>query len=408
MSKRAPDRRWSGADSRGVQRLALNRSHSRQLRQSAHPPKAPALWTAEQRALLAQWLRAKAQRRPWETLLKLAGAPRYVPAVDLLDVLLEHGWVVVKEQRDRDRWAAQYLEWVDADGLREALGLGRHDRLAAERTAAKGQPPLDPRLQALYESLSRLPTPSMDRRARIVDALDRWMAQQRSGTRQQFALHALGDTKGLNSGDWQWLAAHLDLEGLQISRHVPAVWLRAPLCLHAGNHRLDLRLVPDLIGLSPLTLERLDAAEGQLEAWLLLENRTSFEQVARGAGPGHGVLWLPGFAPTWWLEAVGRLLRLCPRPAWIAADPDPAGIDIALRAGALWQDHGLPWQPWAMDGTTLDTLTQHKPLNRYDRDRLAALAGETLPAALRDLATALIDQERKGEQEGIDLLSRLP
>ena len=401
---------WSVADAQGVQSCVLDRQHRHRLRRSVRPAQSGALtaWPTEWRDLLMQWLRNASTRRSWTSLLKIAGNARYVLAHDLLEALLETGWILLDERRERDRWQAHHLDWLAADDLREALKLERHDARAQVRSDALAQLPLDERLHVLHASMTGLTTPSMLRRTAIVHALDRWAASQRSGTRQQFALHALADTKGLRSSEWQWLTSHVDLEELGISRHAPTLWLRAPLRLCRDTSVLDLRMVPDMIGLSPLTLGQLDAIEGDINAWLLLENRTSFEQVARGAGHHYGVLWLPGFAPDWWLQTVDQLLRLLPRPALIAADPDPAGIDIALRAGALWQAHTLDWQPWAMDEATLAALTQHKPLNDYDRDRLVTLLAQPMPVALRQLAEALARENHKGEQEGIDLLALLP
>lgn len=401
---------WSVADVQGIQ-SCVDRKHRHRLRRSIRPAQVDALATdllPGWRDLLATWLRSTSNQPKWKTLLRAAGNERYNLAKNLVQALLQDGWILLKEHFEQGSWQPLYLEWFAADDLREALGLERHDARTQARTDAMAQQPLDERLHALHVSLSGMATTSLIRRATIVQALDRWTAEQRSGTRQQFALHALADTKGLRSSEWQWLTSHVDLDELGISRHAPALWLRAPLRLRQDTNVMDLRMVPDMIGLSPLTVAQLDAIDGDIDAWLLLENRTSFEQVARGAGHRYGVLWLPGFAPDWWLQTVDQLLRLLPRPALIAADPDPAGIDIALRAGALWQSHKLDWQPWAMDQHALAALAQHKPLNDYDRGRLAALSAQLLPPALRQLAEAMTRENHKGEQEGIDLLALLP
>lgn len=95
-----------------------------------------------------------------------------------------------------------------------------------------------------------------------------------------------------------------------------------------------------------------------------------------------------------------HLLRLSPAPALIACDPDPAGIEIALQAGELWNASGLTWHPWMMDSETLENLEQRQPLSEHDRERLAALGERELPETLRDLLEWMLVHNEKGEQEG--------
>jgi hypothetical protein len=132
-----------------------------------------------------------------------------------------------------------------------------------------------------------------------------------------------------------------------------------------------------------------------------VENRTSFERVARNRAADAGVIWLPGFPPGWWRAAVAHLLALAPAPAAIACDPDPAGVAIALQAGALWQAAGLDWQPWHMDIATLQSLPSHGALNAWDSARIAQLRQTPkLPAPFVALLDYMQQHNIKGEQEG--------
>ncbi len=143
------------------------------------------------------------------------------------------------------------------------------------------------------------------------------------------------------------------------------------------------------------------AASGTVSRWQLVENRTSFERVAKNREPDAGVIWLPGFPPSWWREAVGRLLDLAPAPAHIACDPDPAGIAIALKAAELWQERGLAWQPWKMAAADLASLRVRKPLTEGDRQQLTTMQQDpALPATLAELLKWMLEQGEKGEQEG--------
>jgi hypothetical protein len=95
------------------------------------------------------------------------------------------------------------------------------------------------------------------------------------------------------------------------------------------------------------------------------------------------------------------LLALAPAPAAIACDPDPAGVAIALQAGALWQTAGLDWHPWHMDIATLKSLPSHSPLNAWDNARIAQLTQSVLTDSLSALLAYMRDHNVKGEQEGI-------
>jgi hypothetical protein len=190
--------------------------------------------------------------------------------------------------------------------------------------------------------------------------------------------------------------------------------IAAPLELTLPHGRLDLGCLPDFLGLPPAALDAASAANGCPRYWTLVENRTSFERVARQRATDEGVLWLPGFPPGWWQSAVARLLALAPAPARIACDPDPAGIEIALAAGRVWdaagrvwdaagkswEADGLDWQPWHMDATDLARLPARKPLTPRDNERLIALIAGDLPDSLRALALEMQLRDSKGEQEG--------
>ena len=132
-----------------------------------------------------------------------------------------------------------------------------------------------------------------------------------------------------------------------------------------------------------------------------MENRTSFERVARHREADVGVIWLPGFPPSWWHNAVGKLLDIAPAPAYIACDPDPAGIAIALKAAEPWLERDIAWQPWRMAAADISSLRVRKPLTEVDKKQLAALRKtNVLPASLSELAEWMLDHGEKGEQEG--------
>lgn len=357
-------------------------------------------WPTEWRELLVDWIKASSSKRKWDTLLITAGNRRIQLAHELLDALLRGGWVEVEERRQSGRWQPVWVSFLEPSALRRHLGLADKDALAESLRAEATQPLHDIRLANAQQSLSLFPPQFALRRLTLLRALDGWLAGQRFGTRRDFSLFARGTTKAVSTSDWEWLDRHLDLAELGIEKHIPTIWMRGPVLLLRENLALDLRLVDDCIGLTPDTLSNLTGIEGRIGCWRILENRTSFERVARRHGGEDFVVWLPGFAPLWWLEGVAQLLALHPASALIACDPDPAGIEIALQVAQIWDKAGLSWQPWGMDVATVSNLPNCRPLAETDKEQLQRLLQKPLPVGLHALADWMLIQSRKGEQEG--------
>ena len=215
-------------------------------------------------------------------------------------------------------------------------------------------------------------------------------------------MHAAGDTKGIPDSDWAWLEDALELEGYGIRRHVPLLLLRAPWRLE-GTFSMDLRGVPDCVGLSQRTITTLQRIEGAIESWCLVENRTLFERVAAEYGSRHAVVWLPGNPPEWWRVTVSGLLRLAPAPALIACDPDPAGINIAMAAGTLWCEMRQSWRPWGMSVAALASLDVRRSLSAEDVAILDRIRAYGLPPQLARAAEWMRENGLKGEQEGLSM-----
>lgn len=357
---------------------------------------------AEWRELLARWVRRGGNSR-WETLRKDAGTTRVQMTDSLLDWLLRSGWAAVTEQWKLGAWWPQQVELLNLPQLRAALGLRDKDDEALRWQEIRTT------LQALDNeallpavlALDALPVQRALARQDLILKLHDWQTQQQSGTRRNFAWFARGDTKVIRDSEWNWLESLIDLAEFRIERHTPLLLIAAPLTLTLPQGRLDLESIPDFAALTPSTVQAVITASGTVNRWQLIENRTSFENMAKKREPDVGVIWLPGFPPTWWREAFGRLLDLSPAPAQLACDPDPAGIAITLKAAELWRERGLEWQPWKMSAADLAALPARKPLSETDRQQLAALqADKALPPMLAELAVWMMQHGEKGEQEG--------
>lgn len=355
----------------------------------------------ERRQLLTRWAKRGGNSR-WETLASDAGAVQHQLAHQLLDWLLRHGWIVLEEKHRLAEWWPQRVEFRELPALRTALGLKDANAESQRWKAARDElaNTLDPVLAPLLDALDALPTARALNRVDLVTALARWRTDSRQGTRRDFALFARTTTKSLSDAEWNWLNNAIDLAECGIERHTPLLLLAAPLALHLSGGTLDLAACAGFAAITPATLAEATSASGTVQRWRLIENRTSFERLARKFEANTGVIWLPGFPPGWWREAVSRLLQLAPAPADIACDPDPAGIEIASLAAETWHAAGLDWQPWMMDRAQLAALPNRQPLTPRDCERLAVLRTHLLPAALEQLLEWMEEHGEKGEQEG--------
>jgi hypothetical protein len=338
------------------------------------PPQALNTLPAEWRELLARWVQ-RGGNSHWETLCNDAGANRVQLAYALLDWLLRSGWAAVTQQWKHGDWLPQRVELLHQPELRKALGLRDKDDEAQhwQEIRASLHTLDNEALAPAVLALDDLPVQRALARHDLILKLHDWQTQQQRGTRRNFAWFARDDTKVIKDGEWNWLESVLDLAEFGIERHTPLLLVSAPLRLHLPHGQIDLAASPDFAALTPATMQAVTTATGTVSRWQLVENRTSFENVAKKREADTGVIWLPGFPPTWWREAVGRLLDLAPAPAHIACDPDPAGIAIALKASELWRERGFAWQPWRMSAADLASLRVRKPLTEGDKLQLAVL-----------------------------------
>lgn len=358
----------------------------------------PAAW----RALAARWLRDVADKRRWETLAKAAGPEGYPLAQRLLDWLLNAGWAAVVEERRHGAWWPNQVEFLDPPTLRRALGLP-DAQAAAERWEGMRAQVADlasTEFDTAVAALDDLPPTRAADRAELVIKLNAWREEQRCGTRRDFAHFARGDTKAITDAEWRWLEEAVDLAAFAIERHTPLLLIAAPLVLEMPTGVIDTGCSPDFAALTPASLAATRTIRGKVDRWRLVENRTSFERLARKRDENTGVVWLPGFPPDWWCAAMAHLLELAPASGEIACDPDPAGIAIACKAGELWERTGLSWAPWRMDAQCLANLPSRRLIGAADRALLDRFEPHRLPSTLAELRQWMLDHGEKGEQEG--------
>jgi len=392
---------------------------ARRRRADAPVPEELSIDLLKHRDLLARWVRKERQEAARASLLKEAGDAGIERAEAACELLLRDGWIELRERLDGGTWQWQGIVWRDLEGLQRLLGVsGRQQRdaerqqaLAAARNWLRSRvddtatldPDLQDELAAALEQLGAersMPLDTLRARLDLLRALAAWHDAGTEGLRRDFALRAAGATKAIGAADWRWLEAGFDLEQLRIEQFSPMLWLAGTARLQWGGQRVDLGAL-HCTALPQADVMRADACSGPVERYWLVENRASFERQARSLPAGVLLLWMPGRPSSTWMQAVSHLLRLAPAPAWISADVDPAGVDIARSAGLLWTACGQSWEPYRMGVPEWQSAQQRWPLNDHDRALLARLLelGD-LPASLRALGEAMLREGRKAEQEG--------
>lgn len=394
---------WSEPDARGIRTLTLylrpkrRISGERRRRTDLQTGLTEALLEEDHRQLLRDLLARFQGEWHWSRVLQTAGHARVEIANSLAATLVEKGYVELVERRDVRGWQLYKVIPIAMEPLRALAGL---PDLAALSNALAVAQAYAPRTAPVQQLSSQLETGRIDirlRRARLIPLVDEWILSGRSGTRRDFALFATGDTKGIEDADWRWLELNSVLEPAGIVDHIPLLLVGGNVSfLDLAERRLDVAAAQGPLGLPATVINRLKAAAPP-RAWIVIENRTVFDKACI-LHPSCGVLWVPGYAPNWWLVAVDALLERASARLVLACDPDPAGIEIALRVIRLWEVRGLAWKTEGMSATDLKSLPSRRQLSTWDRVTLERLAD--LPLELRNLRQELLESGVKGEQEG--------
>lgn len=368
---------------------------------------------AEHRDLLARWVRDDANRRTRSVLLQQGGIER---AELLCERLLRAGWIERRERLVGGHWQWDSITWRDLERLQHALGVSGKQQRLAERQAVMNAawtwfksadratlaPELSEDLESALQKLSEdrtLKHDSLVTRVSLVRSLAEWCDSGAQGLRRDFALKARGATKAVSEADWRWLDSCFDLEQLRISNFAPVLWVAGDASLQWEAGRMDLSAVC-IAGVSVSDILKLKGVNRAPSCYWLVENRASFERQAQSLAAGELLVWLPGRPSVLWMEAMAHLLRLAPAFARISADADPAGVDIACTAGALWETNQLTWEPYRMGVHELHSTGQRWTLNAHDLRLLEHLSErKNMRAELKDLCEAMKREGRKAEQE---------
>lgn len=382
-------------------------------------PQELSLELVEYRDLLVRWVRDDANRRTRSVLLQQCEGYGIEQAEATCERLLRAGWIERRERLVGGHWQWEWIAWRDLERLQQLLGVsGKRHRLAqregligdasswvdARKSSDDGivDPEFLERLDSALRQLSedrQLKSDALSTRITLLKALAEWYDSGAEGMRRDFALKALGTTKAVGEAEWRWLDACFDLERLRISHFAPMLWIAGKASLRWGSDRVDLAAL-HVAGLPISDIRKLQGVDGPLSGYWLIENRASFERQAQSLAAHQILLWLPGRPSAVWIEAVAHLVQIAPAPARISADADPAGVDIACTAGAIWHAHQQMWRPYRMGARELESTSQRWSLNEHDRKLLLRLSSRgDLPPELTELCEAMQREGRKAEQE---------
>lgn len=366
----------------------------------------PLLGVSE-RDLLRSWAKSDAPTRRWPALLAMAGVTGIEAAERLAESLCERGWLAFKESFVKGSWRVESIVWTDLGALKTLLGLDtrteRQSRRARQLRELADWVVEHPDLQAAVESLvdaAALTAERLGERFALLRAVAAWRSEGRNGTRRDFALEARDGTKSLTETEWRWLDEHVDLPAFGIEGFTPLIWLAGATTLSWPGRVVDVHGL-QFVGLVAADLARVERAAVPERYWLI-ENRASFERQATRLEPGVLLVWLPGRPSIAWCDAMRALLAVAPAPARISADPDPAGVEIAMTAASLWAARGLAWEAWRMGVEELSASRRQRPLDAEHDPRVLSRLAERVD--LPDALVALCDHMRrhsvKAEQEG--------
>src|SRR5574337_586522 len=284
---------WPAPDARGVRTAWLtdpNKASLRGKRQRRADPGAPLdldAWPGAWRSLLAAWVRrATAETRlRWASLLKAAGEAGANNVQPLLDTLLAAGQLELEEHRDpRLGWQSMWVRFTDPAELRARLGIAEPDADLNRWQVLHGQPFEHPELDAARLALDTLPPAIALRRHQILAGLAAWRSEGRhrgAATQRDFAWFCRGDTKAISDSEWRWLGEQVDLAQWGISAHAPLLLLAGTLTLAGPGGFVAVDALSGFLGLPPQAIATVTAIPRPPRQWLLVENRTAFEQAAR-------------------------------------------------------------------------------------------------------------------------------
>ena len=371
-----------------------------------------ALLPEQQLKLLKLWLnKSNGNKLKWvQKALKLATELLAFEGVNcaenLVETLLNSGLINVKKRRIASQLQNEELFWTDYERLCHELNITtktvKKNAYQRRWEAAQELTWFNAEMAVVYADLEHENAETADKKLTLLTKLNSWCHQHKKGSQRVFSLFVGEQTKHqITDTNWKWLDTHFDLRACNIFAHSPVIRIAGNLTLKLVNGEINVAGINNFVGIAPETISRAQAILSGATHYRLVENLTSFEHLIETIDLSDTILiWLPGYAPSWWKSAVNRLLDKIPLPALISCDADPHGVEIAYKVGQLWQARQLTWQPCEMTAAVCLSSPHHMPMEQGDlkvANRL--LLKKDLPEELRQLLCWCVENGKKAEQE---------
>jgi hypothetical protein len=237
-----------------------------------------------------------------------------------------------------------------------------------------------------------------DTASRILMAIGKEIASGRIPTERTVSLSGFGSTKVVRIASYP--EAVTDALGFLpekiVRRAGQAVYVYGPFSFSIRGRRIDGQWSLPWLALTRDTVSEMTALSITGEQLLTIENLTAFEEAVReGLPPGTIALYTGGFPGALEMAVLKQFIDAGIRSINHWGDMDLGGLRIFRY---LKETLNAPVAPYRMTLELLSTLPT-VPLTESDRSGLNAWLNDN-DAPLKELADAMIKQNRKAEQEG--------
>jgi len=339
------------------------------------------------------------QHCSWKSAGRAAG--RGVDQVDaerLLWRAVDAGLVEITERRARSGNWEPYRWSLTEDGV-EFAATPQHEWGAEEVRARFLEGPAGEAgvLGSIRSWLTAAP-PASELERRLVAEIGLLIRGGRTPRGRLLSLDLAGDTKAVRVTDHRDVLEEAFEAALEdvIRLHGQAVLAHGAFSFHIGGEVIDGRWSVPWLALTQDTLGAMRNLQVKGRRLLTVENLVAFEEDVRaGLDPDTIAVFTSGFPRVLEQRFLSALVAAGVERVDHWGDLDLGGLRILRVLDELLP---VPVLPFRMEPELLDRLPT-KPLTGYDRGGLKAwVADEAAPC--RELAAAMLERDRKVEQEG--------
>ena len=344
---------------------------------------------------------AVGKKKRWTTSSKTTGSHGLdqVDVEHLIYELLHAGLVEVHTRRNR-RGDFEPYEWQLTDTGVERVGvLIREAALTAQirEYTRRGNEDKDHPLLGAIHLWFGIQKQVDYRAARILMSIGEELRAGRIPAERTVSLLALGNTKTIRVKNYpEQVEEALGIPPDQVVRRAgQAVYVYGPFEFEIHGRHIDGEWSVPWIALTSESIDAISKIEVAADCLLTIENLTAFEEEVRAGLPQRTIaVYTGGFPGTLENRVIELLIEGGIQRISHWSDLDVGGLRIYRY---LQKTLPVTVEPFRMEPELLDTLIS-TPLTEYDREALKAWL-EDDQAPFRELAAAMLEKNRKAEQE---------